>query len=98
MGKTFSANAAQCEQVKEEYSTMVIGALAEPSVMSGSATGLLTSAAKSFAAAPTFERTMASTAASKNAANAARRDNGNLKFLRFRQPRARCYAGAVPKD
>jgi len=28
MGKTFSANAAQCEQVREEYSTMVIGAVA----------------------------------------------------------------------
>src|SRR5690348_17197227 len=98
MGKTFSANAAQCEQVREEYSTMVIGALAEPSVMSDSATGLLSSAAISFAAAPTVERTTASTAASKDAANAARRGNGKLKFLRFRHPRARYDAGAVPKD
>src|SRR5690348_6259976 len=77
MGKTFSANAAQCEQVREEYSTMVIGAVAEPMTMSGSATGLATSAAISFAAAPTVERTVAFAVDSKNAARATRRDNGN---------------------
>lgn len=39
IGKTFSSNAAQCGQVSEEYSTMVIGALSLPSAMSGRAGG-----------------------------------------------------------
>ena len=44
-GNTFSLKAAQCGQVIEAYSVMVTVALAGPSAMSGSDTGLATSAA-----------------------------------------------------
>src|SRR5271166_1534839 len=43
MGNTFSSNAAQCGQVSEEYSMMVIGALSLPSAMSGRAGGFASS-------------------------------------------------------
>ena len=44
-GNTSSLNAAQCGQVIEAYSVMVTVASAGPSAMSGSDTGLATSAA-----------------------------------------------------
>src|ERR1700722_9877242 len=44
-GNTASSKAAQCGQVIEAYSVMVTAALAGPSAMSGSETGLATSAA-----------------------------------------------------
>src|SRR6201996_8437677 len=47
IGNTFSAKAAQCGQVSEEYSTTVIGAVGDPSAMSGRPTRLDTSAAMS---------------------------------------------------
>src|ERR1700761_8103 len=47
IGNTFSANAAQCGQVSEEYSTTVIGAVADPSTMSGRPTGFASSAPRS---------------------------------------------------
>src|SRR3979490_634537 len=43
IGKTFSSKAAQCGQLMEAYSTMLTAALADPSTMSGSDTGLTTS-------------------------------------------------------
>src|SRR6185369_8907563 len=45
LGNTCSLNAAQCGQVIEAYSVMVTGASLGPSAMSGSDTGLATSAA-----------------------------------------------------
>src|SRR5579864_5954928 len=45
IGNTFSAKAAQCGQVSDEYSTIVTGASAAPSTISGSDPGLATSAA-----------------------------------------------------
>src|SRR6185437_6310107 len=45
IGNTFSANAAQCGQVSDEYSMTVIGALADPIAMSGRPTGFATSVA-----------------------------------------------------
>src|SRR5437899_4682515 len=42
-GNTLSLNAAQCGQVIDAYSVIVTGALAGPSAMSGSDTGLATS-------------------------------------------------------
>src|SRR5450755_3990056 len=55
IGKTFSANAAQCGQLIDAYSTMVTAAFAGPSTMSGSDTGFATRAAVAFCAmaAPT---------------------------------------------
>src|SRR5437868_661857 len=50
MGNTFCSNAAQCGQVREENSTIVTGALAGPSVMSGRATGCATNAASALCA------------------------------------------------
>ena len=44
-GNTFSVKAAQCGQVIEAYSVMVTAAFVGPSAMSGSDTGLATSAA-----------------------------------------------------
>ena len=44
-GNTFSLKFAQCGQVIEAYSVIVTGAVAGPSAMSGSDTGLATSAA-----------------------------------------------------
>ena len=44
-GNTSALKAAQCGQVIEAYSVMVTAALAGPSAMSGSETGLATSAA-----------------------------------------------------
>src|SRR5262245_44365999 len=44
-GNTFSVNAAQCGQVIEAYSVMVIGALGGPRALSWSGTGLASSAA-----------------------------------------------------
>src|SRR5260370_23493179 len=45
IGNTFSPNAAQCGQLIEAYSVMVIGALGDPIAMSGSDTGFATAAA-----------------------------------------------------
>src|SRR5882757_8871101 len=45
IGKTFSPNAAQCGQLIEAYSVMVIGAFADPITISGNITGLATAAA-----------------------------------------------------
>jgi hypothetical protein len=42
-GNTFALNAAQCEQVIDAYSMIVTKALAGPSAISGSNTGLATS-------------------------------------------------------
>src|SRR5712664_1316048 len=42
-GNTFALNAAQCEQVIDAYSVIVTEALAGPSAISGSDTGLATS-------------------------------------------------------
>ena len=39
IGKTFWPNAAQCGQLIDEYSVMVIGAFSDPIAMSGSDTG-----------------------------------------------------------
>src|ERR1700722_2836925 len=50
IGKAFSSNAAQCGQPIEAYSTMVTGAFAGPSAMSGSATAFAASAAVAFLA------------------------------------------------
>jgi len=44
-GKVVAAKCAQCGQVIEAYSVIVTGALAGPSAMSGSDTGLATSVA-----------------------------------------------------
>src|ERR1700712_257216 len=49
-GNTASLKCAQCGQVIEAYSVMVTVALAGPSAMSGSDTGLATSAAVAFCA------------------------------------------------
>ena len=45
IGNTFWPKAAQCGQLIDEYSVMVIGAVADPIAMSGSDTGLATAAA-----------------------------------------------------
>src|SRR5690242_2863141 len=45
IGNTFWPKAAQCGQLIDEYSVMVIGAFADPRAMSGSDTGLATAAA-----------------------------------------------------
>src|SRR5260370_17112697 len=45
IGNTFSPNAAQCGQLIEAYSVIVIGAFGEPIPMSGSDTGFATAAA-----------------------------------------------------
>src|SRR5258708_21115679 len=45
IGNTFSPNAAQCGQLIEAYSVMVIGAFGEPIAISGSDTGFATAAA-----------------------------------------------------
>src|SRR5260370_21609752 len=45
IGNTFSPNAAQCGQLIEAYSVIVIGAFGEPIAMSGSDTGFATAAA-----------------------------------------------------
>src|SRR6185369_4318215 len=50
IGNTFWPKAAQCGQLIEEYSVMVIGAFADPMAMSGSDTGLATNAATAFCA------------------------------------------------
>src|SRR6185437_788478 len=47
VGNTFSANAAQCGQVREEYSMTVIGAVTDPIAMSGRPTGFAANAAMS---------------------------------------------------
>src|ERR1700676_5035528 len=52
IGNTFSWNAAQCGQLMDAYSTMVTGAFALPSAMSGSDTGLAASAVAFCASAP----------------------------------------------
>src|SRR5262249_36567449 len=54
IGKTFCPNAAQCGQVIDEYSVMVIGAFAEPIAMAGSETGLATAAAIALCAIAEF--------------------------------------------
>ena len=51
-GKTSALKAAQCGQVIEAYSLMVTLASAGPSAMSGSETGLATSAALCASASP----------------------------------------------
>src|ERR1700676_4243996 len=50
IGNTFSWNAAQCGQLIEAYSTMVTGAFALPTAMSGKDTGLAASTAVAFCA------------------------------------------------
>ena len=45
IGNTFWPKAAQCGQVIDEYSVIVIGAFGDPMAMSGSDTGLATAAA-----------------------------------------------------
>jgi hypothetical protein len=50
IGKTFSPNAAQCEQLIDAYSVMVTGAFGDPIAMSGSDTGFATAAAMALCA------------------------------------------------
>jgi hypothetical protein len=45
IGKTFSPHAAQCGQLIEEYSVMVIGAFTDPMAISGSDAGFATASA-----------------------------------------------------
>src|ERR1700692_926706 len=45
IGNTFSPNAAQCGQLIDAYSVMVIGAFTDPIAISGSDTGFATAAA-----------------------------------------------------
>ena len=54
IGNTFWPKAAQCGQLIEEYSVMVIGAFVDPMAMSGSDTGLTTAAAIALCARATF--------------------------------------------
>jgi hypothetical protein len=105
IGSTFSANAAQCGQVSEEYSTTVIGAMADPITMSGRPTGLASSAAMSPSALVPSEgggadqALDAKSAVRTVAASAARREIGNGIFLRCRHPRRICARqGAGSKD
>src|SRR5262249_26476777 len=98
IGKTFSANDAQCGQVREEYSMTVIGAVADPIAISGKLAGLAASAVMSSLALAASEEGCApqaldaKSAAKTIAARAARREKGNGIFLRCRHPRARIRA------
>src|SRR5262249_55888116 len=98
IGNTFSANAAQCGQVREEYSTTVIGAVADPSTMSGKRTGFAISAALSSSAlvdsvgGGADKALDAKSAVRTVAARAARRAKRNGLFLRCRHPRAHSRA------
>ena len=100
IGKTFSANAAQCGQVSEEYSTIVMGAVAEPSTMSGRATGFATNAAVSFSAAAAGEKPRVGGAPSEpdaiktSAASTARRKIDNGTSLQFEPSHAWARARA----
>ena len=87
MGKMFSEKAAQCGQVIEEYSTMVIGALAEPNAMSGSTPGF--QARRWRAGRSEQERDRADESGDKRGNKRARRHRQRAS-LRFRPPTRRC--------
>src|SRR5689334_10693644 len=67
IGNTFWPKAAQCGQLIEEYSVMVIGAFSDPMAMSGSETGFATAAAIALCA-----RAVAGTAGDAKARRAAK--------------------------
>src|SRR6185437_10491375 len=105
IGNTFSANAAQCGQVSEEYSTTVTGAVADPSAISGRPTGFASSAAMSpwvlgvSVGRGADQALDAQSAVRTAAARAAQREMGNGIFLRCRHPqRIGARLGAGPKD
>src|SRR6185312_11675281 len=95
IGKTFCANAVQCGQVSEEYSTIVIGAVSDARAMSGSATGFATKAAipSSLTMAVGAAKPQAVLArvsvVRTSATNSARRDNSNERSFGFRPPHRR---------
>src|ERR1700722_12083382 len=96
IGKAFPSNAAQCGQPIEAYSTMVTGAFAGPSAMSGSSTAFAASAAVTFLALASCARAspvrssdvrVASTASERVAAKARRR------WINMLLPRRRLLVG-----
>src|ERR1700757_1557944 len=86
IGNTFSSNAAQCGQVSEKYSMMVIGAVSLPSTISGRAGGFASSVM--VCALSAWAGSIAKTAPSTSRASAARPTGLSNGLLRKPGPSA----------